>query len=83
MLRWAPRSPVKWVCDPFVDDRDRFVPYTHGLGGPCYAGRFTSRKMVCDPFGGERDRFVPYTHGLGGPCYAPKPTLRIAVFAGR
>jgi hypothetical protein len=27
---------VKWVCDPFLDERDRFVTYTHGLGGPCY-----------------------------------------------
>ena len=27
---------VKWVFDPFVDERDRFVTYTHGLGGPCY-----------------------------------------------
>ena len=32
---------VKWVCDPFVNDRDRFVPYTHGLGGPCYAPKPT------------------------------------------
>ncbi len=28
--------PVKWGCDPFVNERDRFLTYTHGLGGPCY-----------------------------------------------
>ena len=28
--------PVKWGCDPFVNGRDRFLTYTHGLGGPCY-----------------------------------------------
>jgi hypothetical protein len=27
---------VKRGCDPFVYGRDRFVKYTHGLGGPCY-----------------------------------------------
>jgi hypothetical protein len=29
-------SARKWGFDPFVDKRDRFVTYTHGLGGPCY-----------------------------------------------
>ena len=28
--------PVKWVFDPFLDERDRIVTTTHGLGGPCY-----------------------------------------------
>jgi hypothetical protein len=32
---------VKWVCDPFLDDRDRFANYSHGLGGPCYAPQIT------------------------------------------
>jgi hypothetical protein len=32
---------VKWVCDPFADERDRFVTYSHGLGGPCYAPQIT------------------------------------------
>jgi hypothetical protein len=27
---------VKRGCDPFVDGRDRFVRFMHGLGGPCY-----------------------------------------------
>jgi len=40
---------VKWVCDPFVGDRDRFATYPHGLGGPCYAWRFTFRKMGLRP----------------------------------
>ena len=40
---------VKWVCDPFADERDRFVTYSHGLGGPCYAWRLTFRKMGLRP----------------------------------
>jgi hypothetical protein len=28
--------PVKWGFDPFPDERDRNVTFTHGLGGPCY-----------------------------------------------
>ena len=28
--------PVKWVFDPFRDELDRNVTFTHGLGGPCY-----------------------------------------------
>jgi len=34
-------SARKWGFDPFVDERDRFVIYTHGLGGPCYGWKKT------------------------------------------
>jgi hypothetical protein len=33
--------PVKWVFDPFLDERDRIVTTTHGLGGPCYGWKKT------------------------------------------
>ena len=29
-------SAVKWGFDPFLEECDRNVTYTHGLGGPCY-----------------------------------------------
>jgi hypothetical protein len=35
---------VKRVFDPFLDERDRNVTFTHGLGGPCYGWK-KSRAM--------------------------------------
>ena len=35
--------PVKWVFDPFRDELDRNVTFTHGLGGPCYGWKKAGR----------------------------------------
>jgi hypothetical protein len=45
---------VKWVCDPFLDERDRIVTYAHGLGGPCYGWKKTGdapRAALCFALG--------------------------------
>jgi hypothetical protein len=34
---------VKRVFDPFLDERDRNVTFTHGLGGPCYGWKKAGR----------------------------------------
>jgi len=49
VLRLVPRRPVKWGSDPFVDERDRFVTYTHGLGGHATVGAAAARKMGLRP----------------------------------
>jgi hypothetical protein len=36
-------SAVRWGFDPFLDECDRNVTLTHGLGGPCYGWEKTGR----------------------------------------
>jgi hypothetical protein len=43
--------PVKWVFDPFLDERDRIVTTTHGLGGPCYGWKKPGTHLIM-PLGG-------------------------------
>jgi hypothetical protein len=48
--------PVKWVFDPFLDERDRIVTTTHGLGGPCYGWeKDGGRTSLCPFWAGEFD----------------------------
>jgi hypothetical protein len=56
--RAMPRRPVKWVFDPFVDKRDRFVTYTHGLGRPCYGRKKTRDSPSSYSSRGDCPRFL-------------------------
>ena len=56
--RAMPRRPAKWVFDPFVDKRDRFVTYTHGLGRPCYGRKKTRDSPSSYSSRGDCPRFL-------------------------
>jgi hypothetical protein len=58
--------PVKWVFDPFLDERDRIVTTTHGLGGPCYGWKKT----------GDAPHYAPLRRGN---LTKPSRTLRLGL----
>jgi hypothetical protein len=58
--------PVKWVFDPFLDERDRIVTTTHGLGGPCYGWKKT----------GDAPHYAPLRRGN---LTKPSRTLRMGL----
>jgi hypothetical protein len=51
--------PVKWVFDPFLDERDRIVTTTHGLGGPCYGWEKPGTHLIMPLGGGGIDASPP------------------------
>jgi hypothetical protein len=52
-------SAVRWGFDPFLEECDRNVTLTHGLGGPCYGWKKPGDAPGDSPFPSSRDGMYP------------------------